>query len=216
MTIRLLIVLALLVAAFPALPRLAQPPAAGAVRVSRFATNPLVTVKSATTLGANVNGPTVIRVPAWVERPLGSTNVLGNHRGDFIRLAYPTPSPDRGRSMNRVCGTFATRRCSGRSPTPHALAASTPTSRRRRSSSTRPTGVSCSGRTDGGPTASSGRPSRRRRSGGRTKKGTVSSRNPRSRLTASNSRRSRRSRRRVISASFSAAERCTECRVWAS
>jgi hypothetical protein len=89
MTRRLLLGLALLVVILPAALRSAQRPAAGTVRVTRFATNPLVTVKSATTLGANVNGPTVIRVPAWVERPLGKYYMyFGNHRGDFIRLAY--------------------------------------------------------------------------------------------------------------------------------
>ena len=40
----------------------AQQPITDAPRVTRFATNPLVTVRSAVSLGANVNGPTVIRV----------------------------------------------------------------------------------------------------------------------------------------------------------
>src|SRR5688572_26756490 len=80
---------ALLVVIVPAIPRSAQQPASSAVKVTRFTTNPLVTVKSSSTLGANVNGPTVIRVAAWVERPLGTYYMyFGNHRGDFIRLAY--------------------------------------------------------------------------------------------------------------------------------
>lgn len=89
MTRQILLTLALMVIALPALPRSAQQPAAGAVRVTRFAGNPLVTVKSSPTLGANVNGPTVIRVPSWVRKPLGKYYMyFGNHRGDFIRLAY--------------------------------------------------------------------------------------------------------------------------------
>lgn len=72
-----------------AVPRSAQQQAGEAVRVTRFATNPLVTVRSSTTLGANVNGPTVIHVPSWVQKPLGRYYMyFGNHRGVFIRLAY--------------------------------------------------------------------------------------------------------------------------------
>jgi hypothetical protein len=88
MTTRLVLVLALIAAAAPAILRSAQP-TPGAVRVTRFATNPLVTVKSSSTLGGNVNGPTVIRVPDWVQRPLGRYYMyFANHRDVFIRLAY--------------------------------------------------------------------------------------------------------------------------------
>lgn len=59
------------------------------VRATRLDQNPLVTVGSSPTLGGNVNGPTVIRVPAWVQRPLGRYYMyFANHVGDFIRLAY--------------------------------------------------------------------------------------------------------------------------------
>lgn len=52
-----------------------------------LASNPLVTVSSSPSLGGNVNGPTVIRVPDWVERPLGRYYVYAaNHTGTFIRL----------------------------------------------------------------------------------------------------------------------------------
>src|SRR5262245_40981128 len=87
MTKQFLLVL-LAIAVFPALPRSPQS-APGAVHVTRFATNPLVTVRSSSTLGANVNGPTVIRVPSWVQKPLGKYYMyFGNHRGVFIRMAY--------------------------------------------------------------------------------------------------------------------------------
>lgn len=76
-------------AAKPALRRSAPQPRADTPRVARFATNPLITVTSSPTLGANVNGPTVIRVPDWVEKPLGRYYMyFANHRGDYIRLAY--------------------------------------------------------------------------------------------------------------------------------
>lgn len=55
----------------------------------RVAANPLITVSSSPTLGGNVNGPTVIRVPSWVERPLGKYYMyFANHMGEFVRFAY--------------------------------------------------------------------------------------------------------------------------------
>lgn len=56
---------------------------------TRFARNPLITVATSPSLGGNVNGPTVIRVPDWVERPLGRYYMyFANHMGGFVRLAY--------------------------------------------------------------------------------------------------------------------------------
>jgi hypothetical protein len=64
-------------------------PAARQVRATRFPQNPLITVASSPSLGGNVNGPTVIRVPDWVDRPLGRYYMyFANHMGTFIRLAY--------------------------------------------------------------------------------------------------------------------------------
>ena len=64
-------------------------PAAAQVSATRVPQNPLITVASSPTLGGNVNGPTVIRVPDWIERPLGRYYMyFANHMGDFIRLAY--------------------------------------------------------------------------------------------------------------------------------
>jgi hypothetical protein len=60
-----------------------------APRAERFSTNPLITVESSPALGGNVNGPTVIRVPDWIERPLGRYYMyFANHMGEAIRLAY--------------------------------------------------------------------------------------------------------------------------------
>ncbi|HEX5109591.1 MAG TPA: hypothetical protein VFV95_14155 [Vicinamibacterales bacterium] len=70
-------------------PARVTPVAAQTVKVSRLKQNPLITVNSSPTLGGNVNGPSVIRVPDWIERPLGRYYLyFANHRGDFIRLAY--------------------------------------------------------------------------------------------------------------------------------
>ena len=58
-------------------------------RVRRLPQNPLITVRSSPSLGGNVNGPTVMRVPAWMDRPLGKYYMyFANHMGDSIRLAY--------------------------------------------------------------------------------------------------------------------------------
>jgi hypothetical protein len=59
------------------------------VRATRFAENPLITLKTSPSIGDNANGPTVIRVPRWVQRPLGRYYMyFAHHSGQFIRLAY--------------------------------------------------------------------------------------------------------------------------------
>ena len=55
----------------------------------RFAENPLITFSRSPSIGDNANGPTVIRVPRWVQRPLGRYYMyFAHHSGQFIRLAY--------------------------------------------------------------------------------------------------------------------------------
>ena len=49
----------------------AQLPGAKSVTATRLPQNPLITINSSSTLGDNVNGPAIIRVPSWIERPLG-------------------------------------------------------------------------------------------------------------------------------------------------
>jgi hypothetical protein len=40
-------------------------------------------------MGSNINGPSLIRVPEWVENPLGKYYLyFGHHQGKYIRLAY--------------------------------------------------------------------------------------------------------------------------------
>jgi hypothetical protein len=66
-----------------------RPRAQHAVKATRLPQNPLVTVRSSSSLGDNVNGPSVIQVPAWVKQPLGRYYMyFAHHRGHFIRLAY--------------------------------------------------------------------------------------------------------------------------------
>jgi hypothetical protein len=63
--------------------------AAAGITVTRLGDAPLLTVDSSHTLAGNVNGPSLIRVPAWIEHPLGRYYLyFANHQGKFIRLAY--------------------------------------------------------------------------------------------------------------------------------
>jgi hypothetical protein len=62
---------------------------AGRMRIERFTTNPIVRPHMDGRMGDNINGPSLIRVPEWVERPLGKYYLyFGHHRGEHIRLAY--------------------------------------------------------------------------------------------------------------------------------
>lgn len=63
----------------------------------RLADSPIITVDKSPRLQAlaeaegyiNINGPTMIRVPDWVEQPLGKYYLyFSHHKGDFIRMAY--------------------------------------------------------------------------------------------------------------------------------
>ena len=59
------------------------------LRAERLPNNPLITPASAPSIGANINGPSVIRVPAWIEKPLGRYYLyFAHHGGQHIRLAY--------------------------------------------------------------------------------------------------------------------------------
>lgn len=63
-----------------------QPPR---VTAQRLATNPLVTVRSSPSLGDNVNGPSVIRVPSWIPKPRGRYAMyFAHHMGRHIRVAF--------------------------------------------------------------------------------------------------------------------------------
>ncbi|HET9016165.1 MAG TPA: hypothetical protein VFN57_11250, partial [Thermomicrobiaceae bacterium] len=59
------------------------------MRVERFATNPIVWLGMDARMGDNVNGPSLIRVPEWLPRPLGRYYLyFAHHDGRYIRLAY--------------------------------------------------------------------------------------------------------------------------------
>lgn len=59
------------------------------IAATRCEKNPLITFASSATLEDNINGPSVIRAPAWVEKPLGTYYMyFAHHGGKHIRLAY--------------------------------------------------------------------------------------------------------------------------------
>lgn len=58
-------------------------------RCVRFSGNPLVHPGLDAGIGANINGPSLIRVPRWISRPLAKYYLyFAHHRGEHIRLAY--------------------------------------------------------------------------------------------------------------------------------
>ena len=59
------------------------------ITARRLSGNPIVTLASSSTLGENINGPSLVRVPNWVRNPLGRYYLyFAHHAGQNIRLAY--------------------------------------------------------------------------------------------------------------------------------
>jgi hypothetical protein len=59
------------------------------ISAARFLENPLITVASSPSVGDNLNGPSIIRVPPWIKKPLGRYYMyFAHHKGQYIRLAY--------------------------------------------------------------------------------------------------------------------------------
>src|SRR4030095_13015023 len=59
------------------------------MKITRLGTQPIIVPTQHPSLGGNVNGPSLIRVPAWVNAPLGRYYLyFAHHQGRHIRLAY--------------------------------------------------------------------------------------------------------------------------------
>jgi hypothetical protein len=59
------------------------------VDANRLEGNPIVTPETSRSIGTNINGPSLIRVPSWIQKPLGKYYLyFAHHQGKFIRLAY--------------------------------------------------------------------------------------------------------------------------------
>jgi hypothetical protein len=59
------------------------------MRIERLGDGPIVRPHMDARMGGNVNGPSLVRAPDWVPRPLGKYYLyFGHHQGTYIRLAY--------------------------------------------------------------------------------------------------------------------------------
>ncbi len=64
-------------------------PAVPRYRVRRFDHNPIIRPHMDERMGANVQGPSLIRVPDWLPDPLGRYYLyFADHKGSYIRLAF--------------------------------------------------------------------------------------------------------------------------------
>ena len=59
------------------------------ITIRRFDTNPIIKPDMSNRIGTNINGPSLIRVPTWIETPLGKYYLyFSSHKGRSIFLAY--------------------------------------------------------------------------------------------------------------------------------
>ena len=59
------------------------------VRVERLVDAPIIQPNMDDRMGSNIVGPSLIRVPDWIEEPLGRYYLyFADHRGTYIRMAY--------------------------------------------------------------------------------------------------------------------------------
>jgi hypothetical protein len=64
-------------------------PDINSVRVKRLHDGPIIYPQLDSSLGNNIQGPSLIRVPEWVSNPLGRYYLyFADHKGRYIRLAY--------------------------------------------------------------------------------------------------------------------------------
>ena len=59
------------------------------MRITRLLDRPIIGPDLHPSLGPNIQGPSLIRVPGWVPNPLGRYYLyFADHKGSYIRLAY--------------------------------------------------------------------------------------------------------------------------------
>lgn len=59
------------------------------VTITRLGDGPIITPDMDARMGSNIQGPSLIRVPDWVDEPLGEYYLyFADHRGEYIRMAY--------------------------------------------------------------------------------------------------------------------------------
>ena len=58
------------------------------IRVARLSAEPIIRPHMDARMGSNINGPSLIRAPDWIEEPLGRYYLyFADHKGSYIRLA---------------------------------------------------------------------------------------------------------------------------------
>ena len=56
---------------------------------TRLTDGPIISPTTCASIGVNIQGPSLIRVPDWIENPLGQYYLyFADHKGKYIRLAY--------------------------------------------------------------------------------------------------------------------------------
>lgn len=59
------------------------------MKITRLIDGPIISPSSHPSIGENIQGPSLIRVPDWIESPLGRYYLyFADHKGSYIRLAY--------------------------------------------------------------------------------------------------------------------------------
>ena len=59
------------------------------IRVTRLANGPIIGPELHPSIGMNIQGPSLIRVPDWIGDRLGAYYLyFADHKGSYIRLAY--------------------------------------------------------------------------------------------------------------------------------
>ena len=59
------------------------------ILVKRLKNNPIIYPELDSSIGSNIAGPSLIRVPSWIENPLGNYYLyFAGHKGTYIRLAF--------------------------------------------------------------------------------------------------------------------------------
>jgi hypothetical protein len=82
-------VLALLVYSLFAVHSATQAAESASITVTRLGAGPIITPEMDARMGGNIQGPSLIKVPDWVENPLGNYYLyFADHRGTYIRMAY--------------------------------------------------------------------------------------------------------------------------------
>lgn len=67
----------------------AQAPDLNAITITRLLDRPIIAPGIHPSIGDNIQGPSLVKVPEWVADPLGSYYLyFADHKGDYIRLAY--------------------------------------------------------------------------------------------------------------------------------